>query len=109
MTHLINENEKLGTKLSFPIGLIINEFVTNSYKYAFPENMEGKITIKLHSDQENYYLEATDNGIGLPEDFDIETLTSFGIDTIKLLTEEYHGIFQLNGSQGVQLNIILPR
>jgi len=109
MTHLIDENEKLGTKLSFPIGLIINEFVTNSYKYAFPKNMEGKISIKLHSDQENYYLEASDNGIGLPKDFNIETLTSFGIDTIKLLTEEYHGKFQLNGSQGVQLNIILPK
>ncbi len=98
----------MATKFSFPIGLIVNEFVTNSYKYAFPNKQEGIITIDLHSDKENYYLNISDNGIGLPNDFDINTLSSFGIDTIKLLTQEYHGKFQLNGFEGVHLKIILP-
>ncbi|PHS63956.1 MAG: hypothetical protein COB12_08840 [Flavobacterium sp.] len=105
----INENEVISTELSFPIGLIINEFVTNSYKYAFPDDKEGIIAIDFHSDTENYHLNISDNGIGLPDDFDINTLSSFGIDTIKLLSEQYHGKFQLNSAQGVQLKITLPK
>jgi len=109
ITHQIASEEIVQTKVSFPFGLIINEFVTNSYKYAFPNNKEGTIAIKFYSDDQNYFLEASDDGIGLPKEFDIETLTSFGIDTIKLLTEEYHGKFQLDSFQGVQLKIILPK
>lgn len=107
IAHHIDAKQLLHTKASFPFGIIINEFVTNSYKYAFKNNEKGIITIKLYSDEINYYLELSDNGIGLPKNFDIENLNSFGIDIIKLLTQENEGTFSLNGINGVIINIIL--
>src|SRR5690606_12657104 len=108
----IEENIKdtnLRADISFPIGLIINEFVTNSYKYAFPENQHGKIRIILKEDIENYHLNLADDGKGLPNDFDIDTLNSFGMETIKLLTLEYKGTFKLDGTNGTKMEITFPK
>ncbi|MDP2692583.1 MAG: histidine kinase dimerization/phosphoacceptor domain -containing protein [bacterium] len=103
------ENTTLPADTSFPIGLIINEFVTNSYKYAFPNNEKGMISISLVEDRENYYLKLADNGKGLPKDFDIDTLDSFGMETIKLLTVEYKGTFKLDGKNGLKMEISFPK
>ena len=102
------ENISLRADISFPIGLIINEFVTNSYKYAFPNNERGIILISFNETLENYQLILTDNGIGLPPDFDIDNLNSFGMETIKLLTVEYKGTFKLEGSNGLRIIITFP-
>src|SRR5690606_34145445 len=64
------ENINLRADISFPIGLIINEFVTNSYKYAFPNNERGVISISLKAHSGIYILILTDNGKGLPADLD---------------------------------------
>ncbi|MDC8001803.1 histidine kinase dimerization/phosphoacceptor domain -containing protein [Aequorivita todarodis] len=94
---------------SFPIGLIVNEFVTNSYKYAFPNNEKGTIFIHLKETPNAYHLHLADNGKGLPADFDIDSLNSFGMETIKLLTEEYKGTFKLDGSDGTRMDITFPK
>jgi two-component sensor histidine kinase len=94
---------------SFPIGLIVNEFVTNSYKYAFPYNEKGTIFIHLKETPNAYHLHLADNGKGLPADFDIDRLNSFGMETIKLLTEEYKGTFKLDGSDGTKMDITFPK
>lgn len=94
---------------SFPIGLIVNEFVTNSYKYAFPNNEKGTIFIHLKETPNAYHLHLADNGKGLPADFDIDSLNSFGMETIKLLTEEYRGTFKLDGSDGTRMDITFPK
>ncbi len=99
----------LRADISFPIGLIVNEFVTNSFKYAFPENGKGIISIELNEDPENYNLKLSDNGKGLPTDFDINKLNSFGIETIKLLTQEYKGTFALDGSDGTKMEITFSK
>src|SRR5690606_38755101 len=62
-------NITLRADISFPIGLIINEFVTNSYKYAFPNNENGIISISLKENNVKYELILADNGKGLPADF----------------------------------------
>ncbi len=102
-------NMDLKADISFPIGLIVNEFVTNSFKYAFPDTENGSIYIELNEDANNYKLKLSDNGKGLPEDFDINTLTSFGMETIKLLTEEYKGTFNLDGTNGTRMDITFPK
>jgi two-component sensor histidine kinase len=94
---------------SFPIGLIVNEFVTNSYKYAFPNNENGIISINLKEENNQYHLQLADNGKGLPKDFDIDSLDSFGMETIKLLTQEYKGTFTLNGTNGTRMDITFPK
>ena len=57
---------------AIPVGLIINELVTNSLKHAFPDT-KGEISINVHIKSEKIELLIKDNGIGLPEDFDIKT------------------------------------
>lgn len=103
------DNVKLRADTSFPIGLIVNEFVTNSYKYAFPNNKKGVISVKLEEGQDQYHLHLSDNGIGLPNEFDIDNLDSFGMETIKLLTQEYKGTFNLDGSNGMKMEISFPK
>ena len=94
---------------SFPIGLIVNEFVTNSYKYAFPNNEKGIVSINLKEENNQYHLRLADNGKGLPKDFDIDNLNSFGMETIKLLTQEYKGTFSLDGKNGTRMDITFPK
>lgn len=102
-------DETILANTSFPVGLIVNEFVTNSYKYAFDNDEQGIITIELTSDHSNYHLTLKDNGKGLPKNFNIEELDSFGMETIQLLTKEYKGTFNIDGLDGVLMNITLPK
>jgi len=104
-----HQDETLLANTSFPVGLIVNEFVTNSYKYAFEDRKNAVINISLTSDHKQYQLSLTDNGKGLPDDFDIDNLNSFGLETIQLLTQEYKGTFQLDGSKGMSMCIKLPK
>ncbi len=104
-----SENETLLGNSSFTLGLIINEFVTNSFKYAFDDTGNGTINISLASDDKNHTLELKDNGKGLPKNFDINSLDSFGMETIQLLTKEYNGTFALDGSEGIRMTITLPK
>ena len=94
---------------SFPMGLIVNEFVTNSYKHAFNDKENGVIDINLTSNNTHYKLSLKDNGKGFPLDFNIDDLDSFGLETIQLLTKEYGGTFKIDGANGVTMNITLPK
>lgn len=104
----IDHSLKITSDKSFPLGLIINEFLTNSFKYAFAKN-EGKIEIALKENGTNYTLKLKDNGKGLPEDFDIKTADTFGIRVMKLLSQQLKGSFNLDGTEGVKLTILFPK
>lgn len=93
---------------SFPVGLIINEFLTNSYKYAFDSN-EGKVKIEMNDLGSDYQLLLSDNGKGLPENFDLKTSDTFGLRIMKLLTEQLNGEFRLSNNVGVNLTINFPK
>lgn len=105
----IHKDETLLADSSFPIGLIVNEFLTNSYKYAFSEKDNGTIQVSLKEKGKVYHLELKDNGKGLPKEFDIDKLDSFGMETMQLLTREYNGTFDLDGTKGVTMTITLPK
>ncbi len=109
ITQSVETTHKLDSQTSFPLGIIINEFVTNSYKYAFNKNEKGTILIKLNENASNYTMTLSDNGKGLPRDFDINNIHTFGLDSIKLLIQEYKGTFSIDGSNGVTLHITLPK
>jgi len=105
----IPDNLGMRSDKSFPVGLIINEFLTNSFKYAFPSNQLGSISINLKASKKHYQLELSDNGIGLPKGFSIEKTESFGMRVMKLLTEQLKGTFLLENLNGVQLIIKFPK
>ena len=94
----------LGIDYAIPCGLIINELVTNSLKYAFPDGREGEIKISLHSPGENMIeLIVRDNGIGIPEDMDFKQTKTLGLHLVTMLAEnQLHGNIKLNRSKGTE-------
>ena len=93
----------LGVDMAIPCGLIVNELISNSLKYAFPPKWKGngKIGISLQQNMENEIeLIVSDNGIGLPEDLDIRGTQSFGLFLVVILAEDQLGgklKFERNG------------
>ena len=82
-----------GTELdidqAIPIGLILNELVSNSFKYAFPHgDEEAQIYIHLQKDNGQGHFEYTDNGIGLPDDTAERTKSSMGIRLVNRLVNQ---------------------
>ncbi|MDH4470963.1 MAG: sensor histidine kinase [Fluviicola sp.] len=70
-----------------PLGLILNEAISNSYKYAFPDR-EGIIEISFKMEDECYMLRVKDNGIGLPKGYDVAKNSSLGLQLIVTLAEQ---------------------
>jgi two-component sensor histidine kinase len=91
-----------------PIGLIINEIVSNSFKYAFPGN-NGQINIDLNRYESGYYLSIQDNGIGLSEDFNPEKDGHLGMQLILMLSQQMEGKITIRRQQqGTAYTISFP-
>ena len=75
---------------AIPLGLILNELVTNAFKYGFTET-EKALHISLDKEDELYTLKVTDNGPGLPTNFDLKKARSLGLRLINMLSKQLHG------------------
>jgi len=94
--------------IAIPLGLIINEIVSNSLKYAFNQMNHGEINIKLEQKENSIILNIFDNGCGLPENFDIEKTDSLGMSLIYNLTKQIKGKLELINKDGVKYIITIP-
>ncbi len=83
----IEEEIYLEAERMIPIGLIVNEAVSNSFKYAFPDR-EGFIRITFTSSETHFYMKISDNGIGLPVGIKTEEFESLGIQLIGALSDQ---------------------
>ncbi len=90
---------KLDVDLAIPIGLIVNELISNSLKYALPKQERGEIRVSLYEKGEILLLEVADNGIGIQPNF-IPLGTGFGSELISLLTRQLDGKMTLIESHG---------
>ncbi|PWB27357.1 sensor histidine kinase [Flavobacterium sp. HTF] len=100
------DNFDLPLSHSIPIGLIFNEAITNSIKYAFPNNRTGKIIISLKAKEEHKItLIIHDNGIGLPPEFDPYNNPSLGINLMKGLSEDIKGQFNITSDNGTKITL----
>lgn len=85
----INANPvKLTINQAIPCGLILNEILTNSYKHAYPDKKKGNIDIHLDRRGDDIYMSIVDDGIGIPEDVDLEEPKSLGIKLIRTLSKQ---------------------
>jgi two-component sensor histidine kinase len=82
---------ELDVDTAIPLGLIINELVTNSLKYAFPDGREGTIEISLYRHEGGFKLRVADDGVGTAAAAPLEGSTSFGTRLIDLLTQKLRG------------------
>jgi PAS domain S-box-containing protein len=89
-----------------PCGLILNELITNSLKYAFPDDKSGEVGISLHTLEPHYYvLSVWDNGIGFPEGLDFRRTDSLGMQLVCDLTRQLKGTVELDRSRGTRFQI----
>jgi two-component sensor histidine kinase len=99
------ENILLDINTTIPLGLIVNELITNSLKHAFPDNMKGKINIEFHPLDDHYEFTVIDNGIGFPEDIDFKNTDSLGLQMVTSLTDQIDGQIELDRNNGTKFNI----
>lgn len=102
-------DEKMTMALAVPLGLIMNELMSNSYKYAFSniKNPELEINFVKMEEENTYLLEVVDNGVGLPEGFNIETSKSFGLQMVNGLAQQLDGSMKVNNENGTRFKIVV--
>jgi len=97
----------LNLDTSIPCGLIINEVVSNSLKYAFQGREKGLIRVELGKLSDGKLkLIVSDDGIGLPADFDIENAESLGLQLVTTLVTQISGELEIDVSNGTKFNIV---
>jgi PAS domain S-box-containing protein len=118
---LDTESIFLGMDTGVPLGIIVNELVSNSLKHAFPRGRSGEIQIKLHRisndgikdnntgpescDISEFLLVVSDNGVGLPENIDFKHTSSLGLQLINILVEQIDGSIELVKGNGTEFRI----
>lgn len=96
---------RLDTNTAIPLGLIINELLTNSLKYAFPNDKKGNITIELNKNNDKFTLIIKDDGIGFPSDLDYKNTETLGLELVNSLTQQVNGNMELISADGTEFRI----
>lgn len=98
--------ETIGIDTLMPLGLILNELISNSLKYAFIGRSNGKIIIRLYKKGPEWLeMLVTDNGTGLPSDFSWENANTLGIELVKTLVEQINGNIEITKAPGTSFKI----
>lgn len=99
------DNLYLNLDLSIPCGLIVNEIISNSLKYAFPDNRDGIIFVTLKKINNLVSIEVGDNGIGISSDFDIKNTQTLGLQLVDTLIEQINGKLVIDRKKGTKFII----
>ncbi len=109
---LVNDIDELKLDIDtiIPFGLILNELITNSLKYAFtPDTENGKIYVSLKKQKNGLILEVSDNGSGLPKNFDIKKTTSLGFKLISAFCVKLKAKLIINRkTEGTSVRLEIP-
>jgi len=103
------EPVSINIDIAIPIGLIINELVTNALKHAFKNRSTGIISINLELGADHRFtLIVQDDGEGLPHDFDTRTTSSLGMQLVTVLTRQLGGEMKTTSQNGARFEISFP-
>ncbi len=103
-TNITIDEFMIGSKMIFNLGLIVNELIVNCMKYAFNSD-GGNITVNMSKDNNTITLIIEDDGVGLPDDFKIETISSFGLTLVKVLVEQFFGTINIDVKKGTKFSM----
>ncbi|OPX60101.1 MAG: sensory histidine kinase AtoS [Methanobacterium sp. PtaB.Bin024] len=99
------ENVMVDINTTVPLGLIVNELVTNSMKYAFPEGETGEIDIEFNKKEDLFTLIVRDTGVGFPEGLNFRNTSSLGLQLVNNLVSQIDGEITLDRSRGTEFKI----
>jgi two-component system, sensor histidine kinase PdtaS len=92
-----------------PLGLVLNELVSNSFKYAFKENHPGILNIQLNERNEKLHLKVSDNGTGFPADVDIKSAKSFGLKMIRAFAQKLKATLDIYNNNGAVVEMQITK
>ncbi|MEP6802915.1 MAG: histidine kinase dimerization/phosphoacceptor domain -containing protein [Flavobacterium sp.] len=91
---------------AIPLGLILNEAIINAIKYAYPETVQGEVNIRLKKiEDEMYQLIISDNGVGVPDHFELKNRNSLGMNLMHGLSSQVDGTFNIESKNGLTITI----
>jgi two-component sensor histidine kinase len=85
---------------AIPLGLIVNELLTNSLEHGLQDAEEGTVSISIEPQEEGYLLTVRDDGSGLPDGFDAASASSLGLSLVSTLAAQLQGDFSLESDGG---------
>jgi len=96
------DESEIKTKTMFSLGIIVTELVSNSIKYAFPDKKNGKITIRINSDNEVFHLLVSDDGCGIDE---TNNVSGLGMRLVEMLVQQMGGHMKRYSDGGTKYEI----
>ncbi|AGB03200.1 PAS domain S-box protein [Methanoregula formicica] len=99
----------LDIETAIPLGLIVNELVSNALRHAFPDTRTGTITISSHPEGDQISLIITDDGAGMSPSYDWRGSTSLGFRLVNSLVDQLGGTIEKKNGKGTTFNILFPR
>jgi PAS domain S-box-containing protein len=90
------------------VGLIVNEILTNSLKYAFPNHKHGNIYVSLKRTNEEAVIEIADDGVGVSNNFNINEAKGMGLQLINMLTQQLSGTLTVESKNGTKFKVVFP-
>ena len=108
----LEEDAFFDMDIAVPLGIIVNELVSNSLKHAFNEGEEGEVRIQLCREEKksgirasSFSLTISDNGKGISENVELESLESLGLQLVGILVDQLDGEIEVKRVQGTEFKI----
>jgi two-component sensor histidine kinase len=102
------ENIYLDLSQGAPIGLILHEAITNAINFGFPNEIKGVVSVHMTRYPQQILLTISDNGVGLPPNYDANTGNTFGFRLMEGLTGQLGGDLKMENQAGVKIEILFP-
>lgn len=100
---------RLDVDTLIPLGLILNELLSNALKHAFPDERAGEVLVRFEESGENYFLEVKDNGVGMDGKSPESLQESFGIQMVKAFTQKLKASVEFKTMNGVTASLVIPK
>jgi len=92
----------LNVKTLSPLGIIVNELLTNMMKYAFTGRDKGLIKVSAHMNDKHVVVQVQDDGVGVPEPVSFESSTGFGLELVNMLSSQLGGSIRIERGEGTR-------
>ncbi|GEM_PF-874068 len=99
----------LNVNQAVPCGLIINELVTNAFKHAYPDGGEGVVAVSIEEKEEKITLQVEDEGVGLPDDFSLESSETLGFTLVNILAQQLKAEVTVDTEERTTISVIFDK
>ncbi|MFH5882681.1 histidine kinase dimerization/phosphoacceptor domain -containing protein [Halalkalibaculum sp. DA3122] len=103
------ENIHISANKALLCGIVLNELLVNIFKHGFKDLDHGKVTVDLYKESEEVNLSISDNGVGLPDDFEVRSSKTIGMWIIDVMLKKLDGNLEFeNQDQGSHFHMSFP-